>query len=214
MARRAFADYVVDDAGNVTGNRRIRIYQSGTEVAATAYFHSAAADAFVQPFNVNAGLDTKVRIQPAVGDILLAVDMTVGFAAGDVLMIRSGATTKERMIRVVTDAQTFELVEAIGFAFPVGSAVGSEGMLGHFKCYLDDTLDYEYTVENIATGEISARKQIYTKQLTSTIDIQKEGILVGVRGKVNFIGPFLTVSDNAGNARVDVDEAPLWAFLD
>lgn len=202
-----WTEVVADQDGPVVGGdeHQVKVYNEETDVEATLKMDSAGSIALAQPLRPFPGtIETDVRIQPLTTDTLLQVDSTTGFKAGDYIAIISGATQKHFIIRAVTDADTLELAEQVGFAFPVDSKVGGMATYGMWKAYVEDARNYTWKAKNTATGVESGRNPIKVKILAATIDVQEEGALVGTRAKVNFIGPDVTAVDNPGAARVDV----------
>ena len=206
MAGRRLSDYFADEAGNATGGDgyEVRVYESDSAVLAATFLDSALTIALANPLRLNPGTETTVRVAPAVGDVLLDVVSTTGFAVGDVVMIRGGGVTKQRTVRAIVDADTLQLDSAIGTAFAIGSVVGGEIMVGHWQAWVADTMDYSSTVKNVATGVEGPRKGWSTLQTAAVVAVQDEGAAVGSRGTINYIGEAVQAVDNAGSNRVDV----------
>lgn len=219
MGRKRINGYVADEAGNIVGgtSHNIRVYEldvnnKSTDILATLYLAQSGVAQITNDgtFHPYSGQETAIRVQPAVGDVLIQVTSTTGLQVGDVIRFFSGATIKQRTIKVITDADTLELTEAIGFAFPVGSVVGSEGGTGYWEAWVEDDKDYEWTVENDATGEEGERQPLYVKVPDASMALEEEGVEVLSASRMNFVGTGLTVT-NAGAGEGTVTHGDLSA---
>lgn len=204
MARRYISLIAADPARRVVGNDnvQVRFYNARTDVLATAYLALTGATAVALPMRANPGVEHFIRVQPLTTDTTIEVDSTTSWAVGDVIRFRSGATQAERAIATIVDADTITVDAAIGFAFPVGSSI--RGQVGHARIAVEDTQDYSADVQNVSEGWRSVRVDFFTQQTVATIDHQDEGASTSVRGKINFIGPLVAVTDDVPNLRANV----------
>lgn len=209
MARFPIADFAVDAFGNVLGGDQyeLRVYEDLTDTLATVHLHPTSAEVLAQPFRPNPDVETKVRVAPLATATTLEVDSTTGFARGQIIAVDGGGQRKYRVVKTVTDADTLELDDQIGFAFPVGSIVGGNELTGLFQCFVEDTKNYSWTVKDTATGKEGPRT--FVKMKVDATSWQEEGATVAARTTANFIGTGVTAADNAGQSRVDITHSDL-----
>lgn len=216
MSWSLWTDFVADQDGPVVGGdeHEVRIYDEETDTASTLKMDSAGAIALAQPLRPFPGtVETEVRIQPGTGDTNIEVTSTTGFRAGDYIAIISGSTQKHFIVRSVVDADTLQLNQAVGFAFPVGSKVGGMSTYGMWAAYVEDVRNYTWKAKNTATGIESGRNPIKVKVLSATIAVQEEGVTAGTRGTLNFQGALFTATDDSGSSRVNVKSDEVFAHL-
>ena len=212
MAYRRIVRWAVDEAGNVIGGTGYegRIYLANTLTLATIYLDSAGGTTVANPHSPNAGTQTSSTANMLTTDDTITVISSTGFAVGDLVPIDGSAGRFYGVIKQIVDGTHIKFTQtlaAMGGAATMnsGALVGGPEMTGHFQCFVQDTSDYDFTLKNLATSKEGPPEGVATLSTAGTLAFQEEGVSTGAaRPTVNFISPFITAADNAGQNRVDV----------
>jgi hypothetical protein len=211
VAFRRIVRWAVDEAGNVIGGTGYegRVYLANTLTLATIKLDSAGTFACANPHSPNAGTQTSSSANMLTTDDTITVISSTGFAVGDLVPIDGSAGRFYGVIRTIVDPthiQFTQTLAAMGGAATMnsGALVGGPEMTGHWQCFAQDNSDYDFTLKNLATGKEGPPEGVATLSTAGTLIFQEEGADTSTRGKLNFIGPLVTLTDNAGQNRGDV----------
>ena len=223
MARRRVVIRVRDPKGNLVGgpNWRVRIYRDydAALLEANTYLHKTGADLRANPGFANAGQQAKTTANAAAADDTVQVDTTAGFVVGDEVPIKGSGGKRFRVIKaILAGPARLQFHTTIGLAQNAGALVGSIGQYGKYNVWLDDTQDYDYTLENVAQVDEGGPIGIAIQQTVATLDFQEEGVTVSTRGKLNIVGPFALVTDDGPGNRATLtidgnEEIRKWALI-
>lgn len=186
-----------------------RIYLANTLTLASIWLDSAGSLAASNPHSPNPGTQTSSTANMLTTDDSITVLSTTGFSVGDLVPIDGSAGRFYGVIRTVTDSTHLRFTQtlaAMGGAATMnsGALVGGPEMTGHFQCFVQDTSDYDFTLKNLATGKEGPPEGVATLSTAGTLIFQEEGVDTSTRPKLNFISPFITLTDNGGSNRGDV----------
>lgn len=223
MARRRVVIRVRDPKGNLVGgpNWRVRIYRDydAALLEANTYLHKTGADLRANPGFANAGQQAKTTANAAAADDTVQVDTTAGFVVGDEVPIKGSGGKRFRVIKaILAGPARLQFHTTIGLAQNAGALVGSIGQYGKYNVWLDDTQDYDYTLENVAQVDEGGPIGIAIQQTVATLEFQEEGVVTSTRGKLNVVGPFALVTDDGPGNRATLaidpnDEIRKWALI-
>lgn len=213
MARRLISAKYRGDGGPVAGGSgyELKFYDDeALTTPSTLFQRSAAGGNQPNPIMPNAGMGSPLLADRLAGDAFVTVQDVTGFQVGDMVRIRDGVNQVFKIITIITPAtKRLDLDQTLGFAFTVagGTTVGDEDLTGHFWVYVDDTRDYYCQPKDVASGRLMPPLQFPVRAPTSPVDVMEEGVLLGNRPRINFIGGTITAVDDAGNNRFNVTVA-------
>jgi hypothetical protein len=209
MARKLWSVPLRIEGGPTTGGTgtRVRVWDDeALTVLSTPKDASAAGGNLPNPLTPNAGGQTTLTIAAIAGDTVLTVADVSTFAVGNRIRIYDGVNTRKRFITAINaGAKTITVNAALGVGFLVANTlVGWPGDRGNVSFWLDDTRDYYIEVEDVGTGMRALELAIPIIAAIAPIEVQDEGIVINTRGKMNFIGDPVTVTDDGANGRINV----------
>lgn len=220
MARRLTSLKYRGDGGPVEGGSgfELKVYDDEALTTPSSLFQRpTGVGTQPNPIKPNAGPQTTLTADRALGDSFVDVADVTGFQVGDLQPIYDGTNTVYRVITAIDGGtKRITLDQALGFAFTAAATlVGNEDMTGHIWFYLDDALDYFAQPKEVASGRLLPPLALPVRVATTALAVQDEGTLAGERSAINFIGAAVTAVDNAVAERVDITvTAPTQASFD
>jgi hypothetical protein len=218
MGRVAVVTAAIDEAGNRVGgpSQQGRIYDDFLCTTPSVVTDDVGGGTVIaQPITPNSGAYTPLALTTAAIDTTIQVVSTAGFALGQLVTVYDGVNTVYRFIRgILAGPPRLTLASAIGFIFSsANTQVGNLDQVGVIGGFVTDATFHYLQMTDTGSGRVMPPTLMPTMIAISAIGFMEEGVLVGTRPTVNFIGAISTAVDNPGASRVDVTFAAAFSML-